>query len=171
MVGRLKPYLPAGSISSTHGLKGEVKVYPFLDDPGRFSLFSKVFLEKGGRRIEAEIEKARYFKNMVILKFKGIDDIESVMPYRGYEIMVTREEAAELKEGQYFEADLIGMKVFDEEGAELGELKNVIHTGANDVYTVSLTDGGEVLIPAIKDCIKQVDVEAGEMKVHLLPGL
>ncbi|XME03891.1 ribosome maturation factor RimM [Lachnospiraceae bacterium C1.1] len=161
----------AGKITSTHGLRGEVKVYPYLDDPDRFLDFTKVIIRTNRAEFEEEIEKIRFFKNMAIVKFKGIDDINDVMKYRNAEIRVLREEAADLQEGQYFEIDLIGLNVINDDGRDLGELKEIMHTGANDVYIVRSEEGKEILIPAIKQCILEVNIEDGNMKVHLLEGL
>ena len=163
--------ITAGKITSTHGLRGEVKVYPSLDDPDRFLDFTKVIVRTNRAEFEEEIEKVRFFKNMAIVKFKGIDDINDVMKYRNAEIRVLREEAANLSEGQYFEVDLIGMTVENDDGRNLGILKEIMHTGANDVYVVRDDKDREILIPAIKQCIVDVGLEEGIMKVHLLEGL
>lgn len=120
---------------------------------------------------ELEIEKVRYFKQFVILKFKDVDNINDIEPYKGRSLYVTREFAVPLKENEYYIADLIDMKVFLEDGSFFGTLKDVMETGANDVYVMQTEAFGEVLVPAIKDCIKAVDVEQGTMTIHLLEGL
>ena len=163
--------LQVGIITATHGLKGEVKVYPTTDDPGRFRRLKKVILDNGKVSVDLEIESVKYFKQFVILKFKGLDDIEQVEKYRKASLYVTRENAVRLKKDEFFIADLIDMKVVNEDGSPLGTLRDVITTGANDVYEVALPEGGSVLIPAIKECILEVDVENAVMKVHLLEGL
>ena len=117
------------------------------------------------------VEHVKFFKNMVILKFKGYDRIEDIMGFKGKNLYVTRENAVRLKKDEYFIADLIGMKVYTEDEAYLGELTEVITTGANDVYTVRMENGKDVLIPAIGQCILNVDVEHETMQVHLLEGL
>ena len=163
--------MQVGIITSTHGLKGEVKVFPTTDDPGRFKKLKEVILdEKKGQR-KAEVESVKFFKQFVILKFKGMDDISDVERLRQVGLYVTRENAVKLKKDEYFIADLIGMTVENEDGKALGTLKDVIQTGANDVYDVTMEDGKSLLIPAIRDCILEVDVEAARMRVHLLPGL
>ena len=121
--------------------------------------------------MELEIQSVRYFKNMVILKFKGFDNINEIERYKNKSLYVTRENAVRLRRNEYFIADLIGLKVFDEEEKEIGELKDVIETGANDVYVITMSDGKELLLPAIKQCVLDVDVEGGTMKVHILEGL
>ncbi len=167
----MEKILQVGIITSTHGLKGEVKVFPTTDDPGRFKKLKEVILdEKKGQR-KAEVESVKFFKQFVILKFKGMDDISDVERLRQVGLYVTRENAVKLKQDEYFIADLIGMTVENEDGKALGTLKDVIQTGANDVYDVTMEDGKSLLIPAIRDCILEVDVEAARMRVHLLPGL
>lgn len=161
--------LQVGIITATHGLKGEVKVYPTTDDPGRFRRLKKVILDNGKVSVDLEIESVKYFKQFVILKFKGLDDIEQVEKYRKASLYVTRDNAVRLKKDEFFIADLIDMKVVNEDGSPLGTLRDVITTGANDVYEVALDEGGTVLIPAIKECI--LDVENAVMRVHLLEGL
>ena len=163
--------LQVGIITATHGLKGEVKVYPTTDDPGRFRRLKKVILDNGKVSVDLEIESVKYFKQLVILKFKGLDDIEQVEKYRKASLYVTRDNAVRLKKDEFFIADLIDMKVVNEDGSPLGTLRDVITTGANDVYEVALDEGGTVLIPAIKECILDVDVENAVMRVHLLEGL
>ena len=169
-----------GVVSSTHGIKGEVKVYPTTDEPKRFSKLKKVYIEfcKKGLRgnstselIELEISSVRYFKQFVIVKFKGIDDINDIEKYKGMDLYVTREEAIPLEENEYYIADLIGMEVYLEDGSHFGTLKDVMETGANDVYIIKTEEGKEVLIPAIYECILDVNVEAGKMEIHLLDGL
>ncbi len=163
--------LQVGVITTTHGVRGEVKVYPTTDDASRFQTLKQVILDTGKEKIELEISGVKFFKNMVILKFKGIDDINDVEQYRKKSLYVTRENAVELAENEYFIADLIGLAVTSDEGEDLGEVKDVLQTGANDVYVVGREDGADILLPAIRDCVKQVDVEGGSMTVHLLPGL
>lgn len=166
----MEQYLQVGVISSTHGIRGEVKVFPTTDDPARFKVLKKVILDTGKEQMTLEIQGVKFFKQFVILKFKGIDNINDIEMYKGKSLLVSRENAAPLGEDEYYIADLIGMKVFTEDG-EFGVLKDVIETGANEVYVVDSKEHGEVLIPAIHDCILDVNVEEQTMKVHLLDGL
>lgn len=166
----MKDMLQVGAITSTHGLQGEVKVFPTTDDPKRYSQLKEVWLDTGKEMLELEIQRVKYFKQFVIVKFKGIDRIEDVERYVKKSLYVTRENAVELEEDEYFIADLIGLNVIDEDGKKLGTLSDVLATGANDVYVVTKGDS-EILIPAIGDCILEVNVEDGFMKVHLLEGL
>ena len=163
--------LQVGAVTSTHGLAGEVKVFPTTDDPKRFKKLKQVLLDTGKDMLPLGVEHVKFFKNMVILKFKGYDRIEDIMGFKGKNLYVTRENAVRLKQDEYFIADLIGMKVYTEDEAYLGELTEVITTGANDVYTVRMENGKDVLIPAIGQCILNVDVEHETMQVHLLEGL
>ena len=163
--------LQVGAILDTHGLRGEVKVFPTTDDPGRYDYLEDVILEdKSGKQITLVVEKVRYFKNLVIVKFKDLDNINDVEQYKKCNLYVTRENAVELEEDEYFVADLIGLTAKTDEGEELGQIKDVLTTGANDVYVID-TKEGELLVPAIHDCVQEVDLEAGVMTLHLLPGL
>jgi 16S rRNA processing protein RimM len=167
----MEDLLQVGVITATHGVRGEVKVYPTTDDPGRFKDLESVILDTGKEKIDLEVERVRFFKNMVILKFKGIDTLDDVMKYRQKSLLVTRENAVALEEDEYFIADLIGLSAVSDEGEELGRLTDVIQTGANDVYVISKKGAKDLLVPAIKDCVKSVDIENGSITLHLLPGL
>ena len=160
-----------GVITSTHGVRGEVKVFPTTDDPARFKKLKQVILDTGKEDMELEITGVKFFKNMVILKFKGIDDMDTANKYRQKSLYVTRENAVKLEKNEYFIADLIGLAVSSEEGEDLGFINDVLQTGANDVYVIKKTGEEELLLPAIKDCVKEVDIEGGKMVVHVLPGL
>ena len=163
-----------GAITQTHGIKGEVKVFPLTDDISRFKNMKHLLLD-GGKDgyIELEVQNVRQQKNIVILKFKGIDNINDIEKYKGRGLYVTKENRVELKEDEYFIADLIGVKVYldTDENIEFGEITDVLQTGANDVYEIEMTNGSSVLVPAIKDCIKAVDMENNKMIIHLLDGL
>ena len=163
--------MQVGIITSTHGVRGEVKVYPTTDDPRRFRRLKEVVLDTGKEKMNLEIEGVKFFKQFVILKFKGLDNINDIEKYRQKSLYVTRKNAVRLQRDEYFIADLIGLKVQDEDGKELGTVKDVIETGANDVYEVEMADGRSLLLPAIKQCILNVDVENGMMQVHVLEGL
>ena len=167
----LEEYLQIGVVTTTHGLKGEVKVYPTTDDPERFYDLETVWFDKAHEKHPLILERVRIAKGVVIVKFKEFDKIEEVEFLRGKELYVSRDNAVELQEDEYFITDLIGMEVVSEDGESIGILKDVMLTAANDVYVVDLPDGKEVLIPAIVSCIKDVDVNEGVMRVALLPGL
>jgi 16S rRNA processing protein RimM len=163
--------LRVGVISSTHGVKGEVKVFPTTDDSARFKQLKKVILDTGREQIDLEIEGVKFFKNMVILKFKGFDSIEEIEKYKGKDLLITRDLAVKLGPNENFIFDLIGLLVVKDDGEELGILTDVIKTGANDVYEVKMTDGREVLLPAIKECVLNVDLEKKIVTVHMMDGL
>ena len=167
----MEDLLQVGIITSTHGVRGEVKVYPTTDDPRRFRRLKEVVLDTGREKLNLEIEGVKFFKQFVILKFRGLDNINDIEKYRQKSLYVTRKNAVRLQRDEYFIADLIGLKVQDEDGKELGTVKDVIETGANDVYEVEMADGRSLLLPAIKQCILNVDVENGMMQVHVLEGL
>lgn len=160
-----------GVIASTHGLRGEVKVFPTTDDAKRFKQLRDVFLDTGQELKALEVERVRFFKNMVIVKFRGYDTIDQVEPFKGKDLLVSRGNAVELGPDENFIADLIGLEVVTDEGERLGELTDVLQTGANDVYVVKMDNGREVLLPSIKQCVLNVDLEAGKITVHLLDGL
>lgn len=167
----MEQFLRVGVISSTHGVRGEVKVFPTTDDPARFKLLKTVILDTGKEQKELEIEGVKFFKNQVILKFKGYDNINDIEKYKGMDLLISREDAVPLEENENFIVDLIDMTVVTDEGETLGILTDVLQTGANDVYVVQTPDGKEILLPAIKDCILDVNVEEKRMRVHVLEGL
>ena len=167
----MEQFLRVGVISSTHGIRGEVKVYPTTDDPERFLDLDEVILDTGREHKILEIEGVKFFKNQVILKFKGYDNINDIEKYLKKDLLVDREHAVELGENENFIADLIDMEVVTDEGNVLGTLTDVIETGANDVYAVKTPEGKEILLPAIRDCILDVNVDEKRMTVHVMEGL
>lgn len=167
MTDRLK----VGVVTSVHGIKGEVKVFPTTDDSRRFKKLKQVYLDTGKELLSLEIEGVKFFKQMVILKFKGYENPDDVIKFRQKELWIDRKDAVRLSKDEYFIADLIDMEVCDEEGKLIGILKDVISTGANDVYAVETPEGKEVLFPAIKQCVLDVDTEARKMTVHVMEGL
>lgn len=163
--------LKVGVITTTHGVRGEVKVFPTTDDSNRFKKLKEVLVDTGREKIPMEIEGVKFFKQMVILKFRGLDTLDDAAKYRRAELYVTRENAVRLDKDEYFIADLIGVEVYDESDRRIGDLEDVMQTGANDVYVIRMTDGRELLLPAVRQCILEVDVRQGRMKVHVLEGL
>ena len=160
-----------GVITSTHGIKGEVKVFPTTDNVKRFKKNMEIILDTGKENIQLTVESVKFFKQFVILKFKGIDNINDIEKYKTKSLYVTRANAVRLRKDEYFIADLLGVDVWEDNGEKLGVLKDVIETGANDVYVITLEDGKELLIPAIKECILDVDIENRKMTVHVMDGL
>ena len=167
----MEDLLQVGVITGTHGLKGEVKVFPTTDDKERFLDLEEVLLDTGDELLELKVDYCKFFKKFVFVKFEGLDDINEVEKYKRCPLLVTRDNAVELEEDEYFVADLLGLTIIDDSGVTIGKLENVIETGANDVYEVLTEDGGRILLPAIKECILDVDMEEGIILVHLMKGL
>lgn len=159
-----------GVIANTHGIRGEVKVFPTTEDPNRFKKLKEVLLDTGKEKLPLEISSVRFFKNLVIVKFKGIDNINDIEKYKGKDLYVIRENAIPLKEDEYYLADILGADVYTEDGKEFGRLKDILETGANLVYVV-MHEGKEVLLPVIPDCVKEISVEEKKVVIHLMKGL
>ena len=167
----MEQLLQVGVISSTHGIRGEVKVFPTTDDVKRFKKLKKVIRDTGREHLPLEVESVKFFKQFAIVKFKGIDNINDIEKYKGKSLLVDRENAVKLRKDEYFIADMIGLQVYTEDGEAFGVLKDVLETGANDVYIIDSPKHGEVLVPAIKQCILNVDIEGQKMTIHLMEGL
>ena len=167
----MEDLLQAGVITTTHGIRGEVKVFPTTDDVHRFEDLDSVLLDTGREYMKLEIENVKYFKQYAILKFKGIDNINDIEKYKGRSLYVTRDQAIPLEEDEYYIADLMGLDVYLESGEKFGVRTDVMETGANDVYIVETEEGKEVLIPAIHECVLDIDVEENRMEIHLMDGL
>ncbi len=167
----MEKYLRVGVIANTHGVRGEVKVYPTTEDIKRFDYLKEAVIDTGKEKINVNVTGVKYFKNMVILKFEQYDNMDQVIPLKGMDLLVTRENAIPLAEGEHYIVDMIGCKIITDEGNTLGELTDVMQTGANDVYVVKTTDGKEVLLPAIKECVLEKDIENKVIKVHIMKGL
>lgn len=167
----MEQYLKVGAITSTHGVRGEVKVYPTTDDVNRFKKLKEVYLLFKNEYILLEVSGVKFSKNLVIVKFKGIDNINDVEKYKGSELYVDRKSAVRLSRNEYFIADIIDSKVVSDDNQYEGVLKDVYKTGANDVYEVLLNDQRTVLLPAIKECILSVDVENKVIEFHMMDGL
>ena len=164
----MEQFLRVGVISSTHGIKGEVKVFPTTDDVNRYKDLKEVFLDTGKGRILMELEQVKFHKNMVIVKFKGYDNINDIEMYKGKDLLISREHAVSLAPDENFIIDLIGLKVVTDEGKDFGTVKDILQTGANDVYMIDGNDGKEYLFPSIKECILDVNLEEGKVTVHIL---
>lgn len=160
-----------GVITTTHGLKGEVKVFPTTDDLNRFKKLKKCFIRTPKEDIPVEKNSCKFFKNMVILSFKEFNDINEVERFRNCDIYVTRDNAVPLEEDEYYISDVIGMDIVLEDGSELGTLQDVMQTGANDVFVIKLKDDKELLMPVIKDCVLDMDYDTGRITVRLMKGM
>ena len=167
----MEDMLRVGVISSTHGIRGEVKVYPTTDDIERFDRLKEVMLDTGKALIPLRITGVKYFRQFVILKFEGYDTIESIEKYKGRDLLVSRENAVPLAEGEFYICDIIGFPVVSTQEEELGVLEDVISTGANDVFVVRTPDGKELLLPYIDECIREISLDKKRITAFLMPGL
>ena len=162
-----------GVIASTHGLSGEVNVFPTTEDPSRFKKLKEVTLHTNrGEELELHVQSARFFKKFVIVKFKEFNNINEVEKFRGCELTIARKDALKLEPGEFYCADLIGLDIVDEDGNTLGKVSDIIQTGANDVYEMTSENREDkVYIPAIKDCVKEINIEKGQIIIHVMDGL
>ena len=168
----MKEYFEIGQIVNTSGLKGFIKIKPFTDDIKRFNKLKTIYININKELKEYIIEDVKYVKNMVLLKLKGIDSIEEAEKYRNYYIHINKKDAPKLPKDSYFIADIEGCNVYEEETSKfLGIVTEVFPTGSNDVYVVKSEEGKQILLPAIKEVIKQVDIENKKIIVKLLEGL
>lgn len=160
-------YIEFGKIVNTHGIKGEVKIYSYTDNPSNILKLKKVYIEN----VEYQVERIRLASNMFILKLKGIDRIEDTEGIKNKEIY--REVLKKEKEStdEFFVRDLIGLDVVDEEENKIGILSDVINTGANDIYIVKKEDAKELLLPAIKQVVKNIDIKNKKIVVKIMEGL
>lgn len=164
-------HIRVGVFTTTHGIKGEIKVFPTTDDPKRFEYLKNIYLDTGKEYMPLEIEKVRYFKKLIILKFKDINDINDIEKYKGKDLLILKEDAIELNEDEHFIFDLIDSEVYTEDGTKLGVLTEVLTSSANDVYVVKTQDNKELLLPSIKQCILDIDTDKKRITVHLMDGL
>lgn len=167
----MQDLLEIGQIVNSYGIKGFVKVVPYTDDITRFEELKTIYVEQGKKLKEYTIEDVKYSKKLVLLKFKGIDDINETISLKNCYLKIDRKDAVELEEDSYFIVDLIGLEVYSDEDKLLGILSDVFPTGSNDVYVVKDELGKQILLPAIKEVIKNVDLENKKVIVHLIPGL
>ena len=165
-------YLEIGQIVNTFGVKGMVKVKPFTDDTKkRFDNLKKVYIQNKNTRKEYEIEEVKYHKEMVLIKFKGVESLDEANLLRNYYLVVDRDKEEPLEEGTYYIVDMIGLEVYTDEGEKLGILDDVFNSGSSDIYVVKNELGKQILLPAIEDVVKKIDMEQRKMIVHLIPGL
>lgn len=167
----MQEYLEVGQIVNTNGLKGLLKINPFTDDITRFERLKTILVEHKKELLEFEIESVRYQKKQVLLKLKGIDTIEEAEKYREDYLKINRNKEEKLPEDTYYIVDLIGLDVYTEDGELLGKLDDIFSTGSNDVYVVKNSEGKQILLPAISDVIKNIDVEQKKIVVNLIEGL
>ena len=163
--------LEVGQIVNTFGIKGEVKVVPFTDDIKRFDNLKNVYVKTKKESKQYKIENVKYHKNMVLIKLEGINNVENAETLRNAFLEIDRKDAVPLEEGTYFIADLIGAEVYTDEGKLLGKVEDIFNTGSNDIYVVKDELGKQILLPGIKEVIKEVLLEQEKIIVHLIPGL
>ena len=163
--------LEIGQIVNTFGIKGFVKVNPWVNDVTRFDDLKKVYIKIRKSLKELEIEEVKYHKNQVLLKFKGVETVEQAEMLRNAILEIDRKDAIPLEEGEYFIADLLESEVYTDEGEKLGILEDIFNTGSNDIYVVKNELGKSILLPRIKDVFKEIDVENKKIIVHLIDGL
>lgn len=166
-----KEKLEVGQIVNTFGIKGFVKIYPYVDDIQRFDDLKKVYIKMKKQETELEIEEVKYQKNMVLVKFKGVETVEQAELLRNAYVEIDRADSILLEEGQYFIADLLGLEVFLDTGEKLGILDDIFNTGSNDIYVVKNELGKQFLLPYIDEVVKNIDLENGKIIVHLIEGL
>lgn len=164
--------LKIGQIVNTFGIQGMIKVVPYTDDIKRFDDLKTIYVEdKKSNKVEYEIEKVKYHKNMVLLKLKGIDKVEDAEKLKENFIKIDRKDAIDLDKDSYFIVDLIGIDVYTDNNKYLGKVENIYNTGSNDIYIVKNEQGKEILLPGIEEVIKQIDTDNEKIIVHLIKGL
>ena len=168
----MQEFLEIGQIVNTFGIKGMVKIKPFTDDIKRFDRLKKVYIETGKTKKEYEVEEVKYHKDMVLIKFKGIDKVEDAEMLRNSYLKVARKDEPELEEGTYYIADLIGLNVYSDDGNLLGKVDDIFNNGGKcDIYAVKDKTGKQILLPAISDVVKEINLKDGKIVVHLIKGL
>lgn len=167
----MKKKLEVGQIVNTFGIKGFVKVYPYVNNVTRFNNLKYVYAKSKKEEKKLEIEEAKYQKNMVLLKFKGVETVEEAEKLRNNYLEIDRSDAIPLEEGEFFIADLIGLKVFLDTGEELGILEDIYNTGSKDIYVVKDKLGKSYLLPYIDEVIKKIDLDNSKIIVHIIEGL
>ncbi len=167
----MQEYFEVGQIVNTFGVKGMVKVNPFTDEMQRFEELKEVYVCKKEGMQTMKIEQVKYHKNMVLLKFAGIEDLNEAEKLKGYYLKIDRKHAKKLPKDTYFIADLIGLSVYTDEGKLLGRVEDIYETGANYIYEIKNVQGKQILLPNIPDVIQEIDLENEKITVHLLKGL
>jgi len=169
----LRPVLIIGKIGRAHGLQGEVRIQPMTNDPGRFCELNECLLVSPDEKIlkEARCASARVFPEQVLLRLQGYDTRESAETINGWLLAVKRENAVSLPEDTWFICDLLGCSVYDERRGLIGELADVMQNAAQDVYVVRMPGQQDLLFPALKIIIKNVDLQERRIDVQLPDGL
>lgn len=167
-----KQMFNVGKIINTHGLRGEVKVHRITDFEDRFDIGAKVYAVKDNSEpIELMISSHRMHKGFDLLRFQGLDSIDDVEHLKGAMLKITKDQLTELEEGEYYYFEIIGCSVYTTGGERIGEVKEILSPGANDVWVVKRKEGKDVLIPYIEDVVKKVNPDAKEIVIHPMEGL
>jgi 16S rRNA processing protein RimM len=167
----MQKYFEVGQIVNTFGVKGFVKVNPFTDEPERFEELKTVYVCKKDEMQKVEIEEVKYHKNMVLLKLKGINDMNMAESLKGLYLKIDRKDAKKLPKDTYFIADLLGLDVYSDKDEYLGKVDDIYSTGANDIYVIKNEEGKQILLPGIPEVLKTIDLENEKIIVHILKGL
>ena len=171
ITGEKMEKIKIGQIVNAVALRGAVKIYNYSDYKERFEELDTVILEKGRTSKEYKIENVRYQKNMVIAKFKGVNDRNQAEALKDYDVMITEEDLRELPEDTFYIRDLIGCSVVDlNSETKVGVIKDVLQNTAQDIYQVETSEGKEVLIPAVAQFVKNVKIDEKIVEVTLIPG-
>lgn len=167
----MEQLLTIGKIVNTHGVRGEMRVKPITDKLETFDKLKEVYVV--GRETKTyEIAGIRPHKGFMLLKLKGVETMNDAELLKNHEIKIARKDSIPLESDEYYISDLYDMEVETEEGRQLGLITDILFTGSNDVYVIKNQETEkELLIPAIKQCIKKVDLANNKMTVHLLEGL
>ncbi len=163
-------YILIGKLTSIHGIKGEIKMYPYTDDIENLSNIKCLYFDKKLTE-KYVIQRCRIQNNMLIIKFKGIDDRETAAKFKDTDVYISRDSLNKLEDNTYYIADLIGIEVVDENEKHIGKLNYVQNIGANDVYEIITDDGKKIYLPAIHQVIKKVDIVNKKMYVEIMKGL
>lgn len=167
-------FLAVGQVTGVHGVRGEIKVAVLTEDPGRFRQLSRVWLGLDDREpVPWPLEGYRLHKGRALLKLEGCDDRNMAASLRQYLVLVPLEEAIPQEEGEYYEHQIVGLEVWTTSGERLGEIEEILYTGANEVYIVRSDGPGrqEILIPAIEEVVLEIDLEAGRLTIEPMEGL
>lgn len=164
-------YFEIGQIVNTFGIKGMVKIKPFTENLEQFEELERIYIKNKKSKKEYKIQEVKYHKQMVLIKFEGVENPEEADLLRGSYVLINRKDAKPLEEGTYYIVDLLGLEVYTDENILLGKVEDIYNTGSKDIYVVKDNLGKQVLLPGIEDVIKKVDLENKKIIVHIIPGL
>ncbi|HHY71552.1 MAG TPA: 16S rRNA processing protein RimM [Thermoanaerobacterales bacterium] len=167
-----KKHLTVGKILSAWGVRGQIKVEPLTDNPKRFETLHEIFIYFDGQAVSYQVESVMFLKHYFpVLKLVGINSRQGAETLKGHYINIQRKYAVRLPKGRCFICDIIGLRVFNEYDEYIGTVTDVLKTGANDVYVVEANNANDILIPAIKQVVKKIDLDNGIMVIRPLEGM